>query len=98
MAAFNVASGQCPLCSVRAVSPIRGARGYNKPLYRCSQCGAELRSGFTPEVLWAVPIVALSLFLVVLVVEQIPSSATLVRIVVASVLGSVACAGAITVA
>jgi hypothetical protein len=56
MAQFNVLSKQCPKCSEKAVVLIDEQVRFKPPTHRCRNCSAELRTVFTPQALWSIPI------------------------------------------
>lgn len=74
MSAFNVRSKQCPVCAGKSVYRINTARLVRAPSFRCPDCGAELTTAITPQVLWAVPTCALAFGLVFLVLTWLRQS------------------------
>jgi hypothetical protein len=54
-------SNQCPVCNGTSVHRIEGGSAFRPPTHNCPDCGSKLKTGFSIQVLWAVPVTILSL-------------------------------------
>jgi hypothetical protein len=58
MPRFNVSSKECPVCGAKAVSRVERVWGFRSAAFKCESCGASLKTAVSPQVLWAVPVLA----------------------------------------
>ena len=57
MPAFNIASQKCPICKGMSVGRTK-TWGFRSPSFKCPDCGADLKTAATVQMLWAVPVCA----------------------------------------
>lgn len=56
MRQHSASSRSCPVCGSRSVTRNEGTWGLRSPLFHCPDCGSNLKTTFTWQVLWAFPV------------------------------------------
>src|SRR5688572_19299100 len=87
MARYNLTTCDCPVCDRPSVERITGQGLLARPTHRCTSCGATLYTKFTRDVWWAVPVLALTGGVILVVVPLIQRLGAYSTLLAACVMG-----------
>lgn len=89
MARFSVLSKQCPACNSSPVERIKGRWGFGSPTHHCPKCGTDLKTKFTVQALWSIPIAIFTLAGMYVAISWLQNSQVITGVMRAALAGGI---------